>query len=121
MKNEEIKITEKYINRGYRFIARNEDGALYARINKPSKCQWIWSDSSGGLFERIPENLFSFVKWEDKQATSLIDLFTSNDIKETLSEEMENIIKAQNEKIERLEKEIEEIQQIISAMNGIYY
>ena len=37
------------------------------------------------------------------------------------AEEMENIIKAQNEKIERLEKEIEELKQIISAMNGIYY
>ena len=33
-------------------------------------------------------------------------------------EEMENIIKAQNEKIERLEKEIEAIQQIILVMNG---
>ena len=37
------------------------------------------------------------------------------------AEEMENIIKAQNEKIERLGKEIEAIQQIISAMSGIYY
>ena len=34
------------------------------------------------------------------------------------AEEMENIIKAQNEKIERLEKEIETIQQIILIMNG---
>ena len=35
--------------------------------------------------------------------------------------EMEDIIKAQNEKIIQLEEEIEAIQNIVSAMNGIYY
>ena len=58
------------IERGYKYIARDKDGAIFAYSDKPTKDRWLW-DSNNASDELFSENIslvsrmFTDIKWED--------------------------------------------------------
>lgn len=63
-------IIKDLIDRGYKYIARDKDGAIFAYSDKPTKDRWLW-DSNNASNELFSENIslvsrmFTDVKWED--------------------------------------------------------
>lgn len=63
-------IIKDLIDRGYRYIARDKDGAIFAYSDKPTKDRWLW-DSNNASDELFSENIslvsrmFTDIKWED--------------------------------------------------------
>lgn len=59
----------------FKYLARDEDNSLWAYTLKPVKVLTGWStDWSDRRSVRLPEETFSFVKWEDKEPFSIKDL-----------------------------------------------
>lgn len=62
----EYELLKYYIGHGYRYIARDKDELLFACDIKPRKIQDRWD-----VIERVKKinfnDLFSFIKWEDKE------------------------------------------------------
>lgn len=62
----EYELLKYYIGHGYRYIARDKDELLFACDIKPRKIQNRWD-----VIERVKKinfnDLFSFIKWEDKE------------------------------------------------------
>lgn len=62
----EYELLKYYIVHGYRYIARDKDELLFACDIKPRKIQDRWD-----VIERVKKinfnDLFSFIKWEDKE------------------------------------------------------
>lgn len=60
-------------SRGYKYIVRDDNDALYAFKEKPTKHQWVWSvnDSDDHLNDYISicvfNDLFQEIKWEDEE------------------------------------------------------
>lgn len=69
----EFELLKYYIKHGYQYITRDSNGALFASDTKPYKGQKQWEQTKEikGINFR---DLFSFVKWEDEEATALIDM-----------------------------------------------
>ena len=63
-------IIKDLIDRGYRYIARDKDGAIFAYSDKPTKDRCLW-DSNNASDEPFLENIslvsrmFTDIKWED--------------------------------------------------------
>ena len=63
-------IIKDLIDRGYKYIARDKDGAIFAYSDKPTKDSGLW-DSNNASNELFSENIslvsrmFTDVKWED--------------------------------------------------------
>lgn len=66
----EYELLKYYIGHGYRYIARDKDELLFACDIKPRKIQDRWD-----VIERVKKinfnDLFSFIKWEDKEKRRL--------------------------------------------------
>lgn len=62
----EYELLKYYIGHGYRYIARDKDELLFVCDIKPRKIQDRWD-----VIERVKKinfnDLFSFIKWEDKE------------------------------------------------------
>lgn len=62
----EYELLKYYIGHGYRYIARDKDELLFACDIKPRKIRDRWD-----VIERVKKinfnDLFSFIKWEDKE------------------------------------------------------
>lgn len=63
----------------YKWLARDEDGELWAFVNKPEKVKSVkmWEDPIDLGCEMITENKdgkYSSIKWEDEEPWSLIDI-----------------------------------------------
>lgn len=68
----EYELLKYYIGHGYRYIARDKDELLFACDIKPRKIQDRWD-----VIERVKKkinfnDLFSFIKWEDKEPLAYI-------------------------------------------------
>lgn len=67
-----MKIDDKY-----KWLARDENGELWAYFNKPEKVSSVkmWEDPIDLSCEMIPENKdekYSFIKWEDERPWDVI-------------------------------------------------
>lgn len=65
-------ILEDLIERGYKYIARDSTGALYAYSRKPIKKGWVWDfdiDTDGWKSETISivSRIFTDIEWEDAE------------------------------------------------------
>ena len=63
-------IFEDFMKDGYKFIARDKDGAICAYSNKPTKRKNIWILSSvDDTYKDISlvSRMFTDIKWEDKK------------------------------------------------------
>ena len=77
----EFGLLKYYIKHGYQYIARNSNGALFASDTKPYKGQKQWEQTKEikGINFR---DLFSFVKWEDGEATAIEDILNDCELVE---------------------------------------
>ena len=79
-KREELTITddEKVILRSlpanYKWIARDKDSKLYVYLDKPEKCEYIWTDKRNYSSLEALSHLFEMVKWDDDEPWKIEDL-----------------------------------------------
>jgi hypothetical protein len=71
---------------GYKYIARDRDKRLFVYKEKPSKKYSCWGSMYGHHMLNDFVTLFQFVKWEDKEATSIKDVL-ENCVIENIKEE----------------------------------
>ena len=75
----EVEIAEKLIEKGYGWIARDENDALYAFKTKPRKGGDAWN-YGGGVLLLVDENargvipIFDIIRWEDDEPVSIRDI-----------------------------------------------
>ena len=70
-KNEEKSEEQKNLPFIERWVARDEDGALYLYFGeKPEKCNTIWDDYEDS-FIAIDDSLFPEVQWSDEEPTKV--------------------------------------------------
>lgn len=75
----EIEIAKNLIAKGYGWIARDENDALYAFKTKPRKGGDAWN-YGGGVLLLVDENargvipLFDIIRWEDDEPVSIRDI-----------------------------------------------
>lgn len=63
------KLTQLY-TRGYRYLARDDGGALFAYQEKPFQ-KWDQWQVNDGLYTLLPTGLFTFVRIEDEEPTEI--------------------------------------------------
>ena len=75
----EIQTAKNLIAKGYEWIARDEDDALYAFKTKPRKGGYAWN-YGGGVLLLVDENakgvipIFDDINWEDAEPVRLRDI-----------------------------------------------
>lgn len=75
----EIQMAKNLIAKGYEWIARDEDDALYAFKTKPRKGGDAWN-YGGGVLLLVDENargvipIFDIIRWEDDEPVRLRDI-----------------------------------------------
>ena len=73
MLTEHERIILTYISKQYNYIARDENGHLFVYKRKPEKWSKAWNSQLRGLDYtdscslKLFEQIFQFVKWEDKE------------------------------------------------------
>lgn len=73
-----MSVAEKLLLNNMRYIARNEDGHLFAYKNKPIKCpsskqgEGEWTDGWARYF--VESVLFQTITWEDTKPTLITDI-----------------------------------------------
>ena len=66
-------ILEDLIERGYKYIARDEDEELYAYSDKPTKKPLAWGSKTGKLRNiSLLSPIFTEIKWEDVKPFRII-------------------------------------------------
>lgn len=77
MKNE-IAELEDLQKRGFKHLARDENGKLYAYINDAKKrpFRWVTDDYT---FDRVDSTLCKFITWEDEEPRLIEDLLKGVD------------------------------------------
>lgn len=69
----EIEVAKKLIERGYEWIARDKDDALFAYDGKPEKLESYWrSDKWQEFASFVP--IFPQIKWDDEEPVRLRDI-----------------------------------------------
>lgn len=89
-----MKLSE-LVDVGYKYVARDADGDLYAYLAKPEKRGDVWS--SFGVHHLINEVELDFIKWEDNQPyeiTEVIEQVESYKLKtvDTLTTDEEKLL-----------------------------
>lgn len=75
MSDLELGFLMQAVDDGYRYIARDENGQLYAYQGKPRKDGPEWmTDQIEEKPERMCEELFDFVDFDDAEPTKIADL-----------------------------------------------
>lgn len=62
------------LDKQYKWVARDKNGALYVYSTKPVKYSAIWENNGLTLALEAFPKLFTFVKWEDEQPHSIEEL-----------------------------------------------
>ena len=66
---EDIRLTQLY-HEGYRWLARDDDGRLFAYREKPFRGGNLWTLNEG-RYSPVPMELFSFVSSQDDEPTAI--------------------------------------------------
>lgn len=69
----EVEILKALQTLGYEWLARDENGKLFSYIHKPEKLNEFWA-ADGTPPTPIGKDLFTFIKWEDKEPTNIKEL-----------------------------------------------
>ena len=67
----------------YRFIVREKSDNIYIYKRKPKKGLGAWDISTGMQNLNIFVNLFPFIKWEDEEATSILEVLDKCEVVES--------------------------------------
>lgn len=78
----DIKLTDREIEilkalklLGFNFLARDDSPYLHAYTDKPDKYSYYWeSDYGDDVYIDNNNNIFDFIKWEDKEPTNIDEL-----------------------------------------------
>ena len=79
-KREELTITEdekvvlRNLPANYKWIARDKDSKLYVYLDKPEKCEYIWTGKQSYSSLEALSHLFEMVKWDDDDPWKIEDL-----------------------------------------------
>lgn len=77
----EYELLKYYIEHGYQYIARDDNGVLFAYDTKPSKLPYQW-----GVTEKVKrigyDDLFLFIKWVDEEAHSITYILDNCEVDE---------------------------------------
>ena len=66
-------ILEELIERGYKYIARDENEELYTYTDKPTKEHWAWGSKTGKLRNiSLLSTIFTEIKGEDVKPFRII-------------------------------------------------
>jgi len=70
----------KNIDKRYNFIARDDDGGLYAYMSEPARSYTNWGLGYGNEYVSLVvfNHLFKMVKYTDEKATSIYSLVEQN-------------------------------------------
>ena len=108
MKSEVFSITDLFtlmsifissFDEKYKYIARDEDGAVYLYIDKPFKDGTVWKTKprqKRSKIEGINEHAFNSVKWTDEEPTAIPD---ENEIEKMIDKELMVMKKNSGKKI----------------------
>ena len=79
----EEAILSMLFNNGYKYIARDWNMDLYAYKEQPSKDEHrdYWILDNNCIMFQLNDNLFKFIKWEDKNAVAIASLMENKVIK----------------------------------------
>ena len=67
----EIQTAENLLKEGYKWIARDESGGLFAYTDKPSKLDTFWCSDGNSNCVCYYVPIFQNIRFEDKEPTSL--------------------------------------------------
>lgn len=81
----EYGLLKYYLKKEYKYIARDKDGELFIYKNKPYKLDIEWNNDFFEGFKEIQfKDLFSFIKWENDEASTIEDILNNCEV--TLNE-----------------------------------
>lgn len=74
--NEKQRLELRYLSsiKGYKWVARNDNGSVHAFKEKPIKDLVRWKSRTGYMRVEIK---YDFISWEDKEPYSILELFSS--------------------------------------------
>lgn len=110
----EIQTAKNLIARGYEWIARDENDALYAFKTKPRKGGDAWN-YGGGVLLLVDENargvipIFDIIRWEDDEPVRLRDI-----VPQILTDE-------EREWLRTVVKPFRDRLKTVEAYDGLYY
>ena len=70
----EFELLKYWKNKGYKYIARDEEDTLYVYNEKPIKKERAFSSIHGYHLVHECRELFPYVEWEDEEPTEIEDL-----------------------------------------------
>lgn len=70
----------------YRYIARDSSGNLFLYVRRPTKKAEVWASIEWHKFISDFNDLFKFVKWGDKEPTSIKDVLENCEVIEDAEE-----------------------------------
>lgn len=84
----EYELLKYWNGKRYKYIARDRDGALYIYRDKPSKNEDVWGTLYGhARLMKYFDDLFCFVKWEDKEPIEIKEVLENCVIKNIKEEQ----------------------------------
>lgn len=84
----EYELLKYWNGKRYKYIARDRDGALYIYRDKPSKNEDVWGTLYGhARLMKYFDDLFCFVKWEDKEPIGIKEVLENCVIKNIKEEQ----------------------------------
>lgn len=74
-----IDILKFFLELGFKYLARDSDGDLWMHKFRPLKRKFFWYDNTieVGISERLNNNLFPEIQWEDVEPTKISKLLES--------------------------------------------
>lgn len=76
----EHSILEWIYNECYEYIAKDDNGDLYAYCSEPRRLENSWYCDDGGCDLTIFSKLFDFIKWEDAAPVNIDNLLSNCDV-----------------------------------------
>lgn len=76
----EFELLKFWHKQGHKYIARDRDKRLFLYKEKPSKKYSCWGSMYGHRMLNDFVTLFQFVKWEDKESTSIQDVLENCEV-----------------------------------------
>lgn len=80
------KVILENVDKSFKWIARDNNGYLYAYIKKPCKLTESWNSESC-IDLRIFNHLFQFIKWEDEEPYNIQEILDNCEVIDKSSEE----------------------------------
>ena len=99
---EEYEVLKEAQGEGYKWIARNYNGALIIYTSKPMKNPNLYWDGFG---KRMDDRLFQFIQWEDEEPHNIAELIEEYESEETeVKKDIEWLKETLEERIDTMAK-----------------